>query len=117
MSNEKRGPGAPSTITDEQKKEVVDLYSMRIPVAEIVVRTGISTATIYKIIRERKVPMTRRGSHDRHICISIDDETGRILDIMEPANTSTFFCNLVRKEYGFVLAADERRKDKEEGDK
>ena len=84
-------------MTEEQKDELVQLYvKNEYNDKEIMKYLGIgSTQTIYRILKERNVPLRRKKEPYIRKTISFDKNTFTIIESKKPKNLSAWICKLI----------------------
>lgn len=84
-------------ISQEQRKQCIDLYRQGIAISEIINQTGIrSTQTIYKILQSGNIERRPTKAGFR-ATISFDEQTAEIIRKANPKNLSQYICMMVQK--------------------
>ena len=87
----------PRSITDESIKLLIDLYSLDVPIKEIMRRTGIkSEQTIYRLLDKEKVPRKPKKRCPFKCTVSFEED---VIDdvLLHKGEISTFVCECIRK--------------------
>ena len=83
--------------TDDVREKCARLYKQGLPIKDIMRQTGLrSTQTVYRILREGKIPARNTDKKGgKIITVSLDKEAVRIIKLKKPRNLSNFVCEAI----------------------
>ena len=80
--------------TDDVREKCAKLFKQGLAIKDIMHQTGLrSTQTVYRILREGKIPARNTDKKGgKIITVSLDKEAVRIIKLKKPRNLSNFVC-------------------------
>lgn len=80
----------------ETEENVIELYKKKTPITKIVAATGISSASVYRILSNFEIPL-HSGKKTYQHSVMFDAETEQLLQQANPANISAWVCEQIKE--------------------
>lgn len=81
-----------------KREKIVKLYKEYTSIKDICKECKVSVNTVYKVLREEKVPLMS-GRYGVRRTITFDEETEKLLKKANPNNISAWVCEMIKRGY------------------